>query len=124
MKQIELKEMKAFPKHTYVIEISIIIVLISSGKVTYFTVLCEQYQPSLNRDPTYREYLDRIGQLFFNLPAPKPQAGPGGIFGKVFKFVTTSSYSDVILAGADINLTYTTRSFFFFILGAHVVEWL
>uniref|UniRef100_A0A0P4WP96 Golgi to ER traffic protein 4 homolog n=1 Tax=Scylla olivacea TaxID=85551 RepID=A0A0P4WP96_SCYOL len=58
---------------------------IESGKVTYFTVLCEQYQPSLNRDPSYREYLDRIGQLFFNLPAPKPQAGPGGIFGNLIQ---------------------------------------
>lgn len=53
-----------------------------SGQVTRFTVLCEQYQPSLKRDPSYREYLDRIGQLFFNLPAPRPQQGPGGIFGK------------------------------------------
>ncbi|XP_042205789.1 Golgi to ER traffic protein 4 homolog [Homarus americanus] len=58
---------------------------IESGKVTYFTVLCEQYQPSLKRDPSYREYLDRIGQLFFNLPAPRPQHGPGGIFGNLLQ---------------------------------------
>ncbi|XP_071521488.1 Golgi to ER traffic protein 4 homolog [Panulirus ornatus] len=58
---------------------------IESGKVAYFTVLCEQYQPSLKRDPSYREYLDRIGQLFFNLPAPKTQHGPGGIFGNLIQ---------------------------------------
>jgi len=29
--------------------------LISSGKLTVFTVLCEQYQPSLKRDPMYNE---------------------------------------------------------------------
>ena len=27
----------------------------SRGKLTVFTVLCEQYQPSLRRDPMYNE---------------------------------------------------------------------
>ncbi|CAL4105869.1 unnamed protein product, partial [Meganyctiphanes norvegica] len=55
------------------------------GSVSQFTVLCEQYQMSLKRDPTYREYLDRIGQLFFNLPPPRPQQGPGGLFGNLLQ---------------------------------------
>lgn len=28
---------------------------LSRGKLTVFTVLCEQYQPSLKRDPMYNE---------------------------------------------------------------------
>ncbi|XP_040490563.1 Golgi to ER traffic protein 4 homolog isoform X3 [Ursus maritimus] len=51
------------------------------GKLTVFTVLCEQYQPSLRRDPMYNEYLDRIGQLFFGVP-PKQTSSYGGLLGK------------------------------------------
>lgn len=75
-----------------------------------FTVLCEQYQPSLRRDPMYNEvraqgwggrrgpqglglpapepaasalqYLDRIGQLFFGVP-PKQTSSYGGLLGKL-----------------------------------------
>ncbi|XP_043260353.1 Golgi to ER traffic protein 4 homolog [Colletes gigas] len=46
---------------------------IECGKLAVFTVLCEQYQISLNRDPCYRQYLDKIGQLFFNIPSPRPR---------------------------------------------------
>ncbi|XP_074647420.1 Golgi to ER traffic protein 4 homolog [Tubulanus polymorphus] len=46
---------------------------VDSGKLTVFTILCEQYQPSINRDPTYSEYLDRIGQIFFGVPPPQPR---------------------------------------------------
>lgn len=81
----------------------------SRGKLTVFTVLCEQYQPSLRRDPMYNEvrgggrsgagnlggggalpgdpvplpfqYLDRIGQLFFGVP-PKQTSSYGGLLGK------------------------------------------
>lgn len=79
------------------------------GKLTVFTVLCEQYQPSLRRDPMYNEvsgraaatgggggsrpagsadrparppqYLDRIGQLFFGV-TPKQTSSYGGLLGK------------------------------------------
>lgn len=47
--------------------------IFSSGKLAVFTILCEQYQISLNRDPYYRQYLDKIGQLFFNIPPPRPR---------------------------------------------------
>lgn len=48
-----------------------------------FTVLCEQYQISLNRDPYYRQYLDKIGQLFFNIPPPRPRNQ--GLFGSLLQ---------------------------------------
>ncbi|XP_034946473.1 Golgi to ER traffic protein 4 homolog [Chelonus insularis] len=48
-----------------------------------FSVLCEQYQISLNRDPSYRTYLDKIAQLFFNAPAPRPKRQ--GLFGSILQ---------------------------------------
>ncbi|XP_066603451.1 Golgi to ER traffic protein 4 homolog [Prorops nasuta] len=56
---------------------------IDSGKLDVFTVLCEQYQISLNRDPCYRQYLDKIGQLFFNVPPPQPRNQ--GLFGSILQ---------------------------------------
>ena len=46
---------------------------IDRGKVAVFTVLCEQYRISINRDPCYEQYLHKIGQLFFNVPPPRPR---------------------------------------------------
>ncbi|XP_076041532.1 Golgi to ER traffic protein 4 homolog [Oratosquilla oratoria] len=63
----------------------LLLTAIESGKGTFFTILCEHYQPSLKRDPAYREYLDRIGQLFFDLPPPRPQQQPGGFFGNLLQ---------------------------------------
>ena len=54
-----------------------------SGKFAVFTVLCEQYRISLNRDPCYRQYLDKIGQLFFNVPSPRPRNQ--GLFGTLLQ---------------------------------------
>lgn len=60
-----------------------LLLAVESGKLSLFTVLCEQYQPSLNRDPAYMEYLDRIGQLFFGVPPPKPKSA--GVFGNLLQ---------------------------------------
>lgn len=56
---------------------------LEQGKLTVFTVLCEQYQPSITRDPMYHEYLDKIGQLFFGLPPPPKQQG--GLIGNLIQ---------------------------------------
>ncbi|KAF7406370.1 hypothetical protein HZH68_005739 [Vespula germanica] len=56
---------------------------IDSGKLGVFTVLCDHYQISLNRDPCYRQYLDKIGQLFFNVPPPRPRNT--GLFGSLLQ---------------------------------------
>ncbi|XP_024937701.1 Golgi to ER traffic protein 4 homolog [Cephus cinctus] len=56
---------------------------IETGKLAIFTVLCEQYKLSLNRDPCYRQYLDKIGQLFFNVPPPRPRSQ--GLFGSLLQ---------------------------------------
>lgn len=60
-----------------------LLLAVEKGRVTEFTVLCEHYQPSLQRDPCYREYLDRIGQIFFALPPPPQQHG--SMFGNLLQ---------------------------------------
>ncbi|CAH1100273.1 unnamed protein product [Psylliodes chrysocephalus] len=54
---------------------------IESQKIQTFAVLCEQYEPSLKRDPCFIQYLDKIGQIFFGLKPPQPQQHAGGFFG-------------------------------------------
>ncbi|XP_064644612.1 Golgi to ER traffic protein 4 homolog [Lineus longissimus] len=60
-----------------------LLLAVEDGKLTVFTILCEQYQTSIKRDPMYTEYLDRIGQIFFGVPPP--QTGGGGLFGNLFQ---------------------------------------
>ncbi|XP_016044592.2 Golgi to ER traffic protein 4 homolog isoform X2 [Erinaceus europaeus] len=67
-----------------------LLLAVDGGKLTVFTVLCEQYQPSLRRDPMYTEYLDRIGQLFFGLP-PKQTSSYGGLLGNLLSSLMGSS---------------------------------
>merc|ERR1712020_581547 len=53
--------------------------------VTAYSILVEKYRPSLKREPSYLEYLDKIGQHFFGLPPPPPKARPGGMFSGIFE---------------------------------------
>lgn len=56
---------------------------IENGKqLAVFKSLCELYKPSLDRDPAYEKYLQKIGILFFGAPAPQ-QASSGGMFGNL-----------------------------------------
>ncbi|CAH1982092.1 unnamed protein product [Acanthoscelides obtectus] len=57
---------------------------IESQKLQTFAVLCEQYEPSIKRDPCYIQYLDKIGQIFFGLQPPR-QERSGGLFGNIFE---------------------------------------
>uniref|UniRef100_A0A1B6MMB8 Golgi to ER traffic protein 4 homolog n=1 Tax=Graphocephala atropunctata TaxID=36148 RepID=A0A1B6MMB8_9HEMI len=57
---------------------------IESGKLAAFTVLCEQYQPCIKRDPSYPQYLDKIAQIFFGVPPPRQQ-NPGGLLGNILQ---------------------------------------
>ncbi|CAK9814267.1 Golgi to ER traffic protein 4 homolog [Anthophora plagiata] len=56
---------------------------VDSGNFAVFTVLCERYQISLNRDPCYQQYLDKIGQLYCNVPSPRPHNQ--GLFGSLLQ---------------------------------------
>nr|CAI5850683.1 unnamed protein product [Callosobruchus analis] len=53
-------------------------------KIQTFAVLCEQYEPSIKRDPCYVQYLDKIGQIFFGVQPPR-QERSGGLFGNFFE---------------------------------------
>lgn len=54
--------------------------IIESRKLAIFKKLCELYKPSLDRDPSYEKYLEKIGVIFFGAPTP-PQRSNNGIFG-------------------------------------------
>lgn len=48
-----------------------------SGKLAVFTVLCEQYQPSLRRDPMYNEVrLLHLAAAWRREQSGQPQLGP------------------------------------------------
>ncbi|RUS75485.1 hypothetical protein EGW08_016753 [Elysia chlorotica] len=70
----------------------LLLIALEGGKLAVFTVLCEKYQVSINRDPNYREYLDQIGQLFFGVPPP--QKTPQGLFGNLLQNVLVDVDSD------------------------------
>lgn len=53
----------------------------SSRKLAIFKKLCELYKPSLDRDPSYEKYLEKIGVLFFGAPQQPQRRAGGGIFG-------------------------------------------
>ncbi|XP_031777306.1 UPF0363 protein CG9853 homolog isoform X2 [Nasonia vitripennis] len=40
---------------------------IQFGKISMFTILCDQYFTSLSRDPCFLQYLEKIGQIFFDV---------------------------------------------------------
>lgn len=52
-------------------------------KLIVFRTLCDLYKPSLERDPSYEKYLQKIGMIFFGASQQqRPQSeGMGGIFG-------------------------------------------
>lgn len=55
--------------------------IIECKKLAIFKKLCELYKPSLDRDPSYDKYLEKIGILFFGAPQAPAQRPGGGIFG-------------------------------------------
>ncbi|XP_047143754.1 Golgi to ER traffic protein 4 homolog isoform X1 [Hydra vulgaris] len=59
--------------------IAFLLLIIEKGNVEQYAILCEHYQPSIHKDPTYSQYLDKIGQIFFGIPPPKKEKS--GIFG-------------------------------------------
>jgi len=71
----------------------LLLLAIQSAKISSYAVLCEHYQPSLKRDPTYREYLDRIGQIYFGLPPPRVSSNQG-MFGNLIQSLIGSLEGD------------------------------
>lgn len=64
---------------------------IKLNKVNLFNVLLELYKPSLDRDTSYYDYLDRIGQMFFNLKPKKVEKE--SMFSNLMRMLTTTPSS-------------------------------
>jgi len=60
--------------------------------IAAFSTLVEKYKPSLQRDPAYFDYIDKIGQHFFGLPQPqRPRGMFSGIMDSLFSAMNESS---------------------------------
>jgi len=68
--------------------------VIECGKISReaFSVLCEQYHPTIRRDPNYLEYLDRIGHLFFGFQPTRKRSG--GVLGELLQSFLSNRDSD------------------------------
>ncbi|XP_065580251.1 Golgi to ER traffic protein 4 homolog isoform X2 [Artemia franciscana] len=54
-----------------------------------FEVLIEQYKPALEVDPSFKSYLEKIGNLYFDIPSRREQGG--GILGMIQSLLGESS---------------------------------
>lgn len=84
----------------------LLLIAVDSGKLTVFTVLCEVYHPSLQRDPAYNMYLDKIGQVFFGVTPPPEPNGPPGMLGSLmrsFLGVGEESQEDAPLSTEEVD---------------------
>lgn len=82
-----------------------LLLAIPYGQAPLFRILCEIYALSISRDPEYKVYLKKIGQIYFGI-APPPQRRPGGIFGSLLQslmgdFDDDTDDSDVAGGGRD-----------------------
>jgi len=74
----------------------------SSSTVSAYTVLCEKYKDFIDRDPQYVQYLDKIGQLFFGVPAPqKPKGMLSGLFNSLLSAMAEDSSDEEDVAGTS-----------------------
>ncbi|CAH1388924.1 unnamed protein product [Nezara viridula] len=84
--------------------ISFLLKAVESGALSAFTILCEEYALSLKRDPSYLDYLEKIGQIFFGLPTSRRQ--PRSLFGNLFQSILnglgdSSSETETEVGGGD-----------------------
>lgn len=63
-----------------------LVLLLPTGDSALFKLLTSLYAVSLARDPEYKSYLTRIGEIYFGVsPPPPPRRAPGGIFGNLLQ---------------------------------------
>ncbi|VDK72105.1 unnamed protein product [Litomosoides sigmodontis] len=60
-----------------------VIICIANNKPLYFTVLMDQYEKEINRDPEYKRLLDKIGQIYMGMP--QSQTARSGFLGNMIK---------------------------------------
>ncbi|XP_028395241.1 Golgi to ER traffic protein 4 homolog [Dendronephthya gigantea] len=81
----------------------LLIIIDRKGTINQFTVLCEKYHPSLNRDPNYLAYLDKIGQLFFGL-TPKPkEPSMNNFLGNLLQGLTSDEAEEATTSSVEMK---------------------
>lgn len=75
-----------------------------SGTVTSFTTLCEQYFTCLKKEPSFIQYLDKIGRLYFN--SSPSQTSDRGLFDSFLQSFFHSTEEETF-NGDNASLTYT-----------------
>ncbi|VDM69398.1 unnamed protein product, partial [Strongylus vulgaris] len=82
--------------------------------VNLFDHLVAVYKPHIDVDPTYHNYIDRIGHIFFGHPSSEKNHPFGGLFGNILKGVLgeKKEEEDDIFSDSDFepNAMGTTRS--------------
>lgn len=58
---------------------------IPKKNLTQFSILVDKYRPIISRDESFKAYLDKIGQMYFGVPAPNKGNGMGGMLGNIFR---------------------------------------
>lgn len=79
----DIKDPQAFPLLNF---IKFLFISIQHDQAKWFTAICDVYKPSLSVDPSLDDYLERVGQYFFNMK-PK-RAEKESIFNNLFKMLT------------------------------------
>lgn len=59
-----------------------LIMVLMRNNVELFQILKKRYASALSKDPTFTQYLEKIGQSYFNLAVSNPQMG---LFGDMFR---------------------------------------
>jgi hypothetical protein len=91
--------------------LNFLFISIKTCKVNVFNVLIDIYKPSLDRDKSFIDYLDRIGQYFFNLKPKKVEKE--NMFSNLMRMLvtntntnnSTSQNNEVITSINQINST-------------------
>lgn len=65
-----------------------------SGNTSTFRTLCELYATALTRDLSYKQYLVRIGELYFGVPKPQRPQGFGNFLGTFMQSLFEDQSSD------------------------------
>ncbi|RWS12009.1 Golgi to ER traffic protein 4-like protein [Dinothrombium tinctorium] len=84
-----------------------LLLAIDSGKSSTFKVLCDLYSPILKRDPSYNDYLSKIGELYFGLQSTARNRPMGGFLGNLlqsfFEDENDNNEEETLSAGTAAN---------------------
>lgn len=73
------------PFHTPLLNFAYFLLnIIDDKRLQAFTTLCELYKTALDRDPGYKQQIEKIGVSYFNAPVKQTRQPGGGLFGNFF----------------------------------------